>query len=192
MPIPLKCDCGRSLRVKDELAGRKVRCPVCKCVLAVPQADQPLEVIPAESPFSGARASDSDSPPLVRRKYPSTPEEDVDPEPKPVVRRKVPQSDPDEDSSEPIVRAKYPSDSPPRPRPPGRLKRRPRKSRDGLALEEGWFGSMNAGVIGGVIMMVIAVVWFVVGLHLGWIFFYPPILFIIGIGAFIKGLVGHS
>jgi hypothetical protein len=51
---------------------------------------------------------------------------------------------------------------------------------------------MNAGVIGGVLMMVIAVVWFVVGLHAGWIFFYPPILFVIGIVALIKGLMGHS
>jgi hypothetical protein len=129
----------------------------------------------------------------VRRKYSSTPDEDIDSPSKPVVRRKVPQSDPDEDDSpEPIVRPKYSSDSPPQPRPPGRLKRRPKKSRDGLVLEQGWFGSMNAGVIGGVLMMVIAVVWFVVGLHLGWIFFYPPILFVIGIAAFIKGLVGHD
>ena len=181
MPIPLKCDCGRSLRVKDELAGRKVRCPVCKSVLTVPQADQPLVVIPAESPSSGARASDSDPPPLVRRKYPSTPEEDVDPEPKPVVRRKVPQADPDEDNS------------PEPPRPPRRLKRRPRRSGGGLALEQGWFGSTNAGVIGGVLMMVIAVVWFVLGfIYLSRIFIYPPILFVIGIAAFIKGLLGRD
>ena len=37
-------------------------------------------------------------------------------------------------------------------------------------------------------MMVGAVVWFVVGLFLNIIFFYPPVLFIIGLIAFIKGL----
>jgi hypothetical protein len=38
-------------------------------------------------------------------------------------------------------------------------------------------------------MMMIAVVWFIVGLFVGWIYFYPPILFVLGIIAVIKGLV---
>jgi hypothetical protein len=38
-------------------------------------------------------------------------------------------------------------------------------------------------------MMVIAVVWFVLGLMGGIIFFYPPILFVIGIAALIKGII---
>jgi len=54
---------------------------------------------------------------------------------------------------------------------------------------KGEFGSINAGVGGGILMMVIAIVWFVLGLIFGWIFYYPPILFIIGLVAFIKGLV---
>jgi hypothetical protein len=36
--------------------------------------------------------------------------------------------------------------------------------------------------------MVIAVIWFVVGLAGGIIFFYPPVLFIIGLVALCKGL----
>ena len=48
-----------------------------------------------------------------------------------------------------------------------------------------------AGIIGGVLMMVIAVVWFFVGLAAGFIFFYPPILFVVGIVAFVKGLVSR-
>src|SRR5437762_140097 len=35
MPIVLTCDCGRRLRIKDELAGRKVRCPQCSGILLV-------------------------------------------------------------------------------------------------------------------------------------------------------------
>jgi hypothetical protein len=89
MPIPLKCDCGRSLRVKDDLAGRKVRCPVCKSVLTVPEPDQAIvqrktiTVVPVESPTPTTRASDSDpgtdseSQPIVRRKQSSTPDEDI-------------------------------------------------------------------------------------------------------------------
>ena len=48
---------------------------------------------------------------------------------------------------------------------------------------------INKGVVGGIIMMVIAAVWFGVAWEYGWIFFYPPILFLIGLFAFIKGIV---
>lgn len=47
---------------------------------------------------------------------------------------------------------------------------------------------VKKGVAGGVMMMLIAVVWFVVGYAAGFIFYYPPILFIIGLFAFFKGL----
>jgi hypothetical protein len=61
-----------------------------------------------------------------------------------------------------------------------------------IVFEEGWFGSLNAGVIGGVLMMLIAVAWFVAGLAAGRIFFYPPILLVIGVVAVIKGLFGDD
>ena len=48
---------------------------------------------------------------------------------------------------------------------------------------------IGAGVLGGVIMILIAVVWFVLGLMANRIFFYPPILFCIGIFAIVKGLL---
>jgi len=47
---------------------------------------------------------------------------------------------------------------------------------------------IQKGVIGGIIMIVIAIIWFFGGLAAGYIFFYPPILFIIGVYALIKGL----
>ena len=49
---------------------------------------------------------------------------------------------------------------------------------------------INAGVAGGLLMIVGAIVWFVGGLFFGYIFFYPPILLIIGIIAVVKGLLG--
>ena len=33
-------------------------------------------------------------------------------------------------------------------------------------------------------------VWFFVGLKAGWIFYYPPVLFVIGLVAVLKGLLG--
>ena len=36
MPIPVQCECGQSFRAKDELAGRRVKCPKCGQALAIP------------------------------------------------------------------------------------------------------------------------------------------------------------
>ena len=47
-------------------------------------------------------------------------------------------------------------------------------------------------IVGGILMMVGAVVWFVLGLLGGIIFFYPPILFIMGILAVFRGAMGKD
>jgi hypothetical protein len=39
-------------------------------------------------------------------------------------------------------------------------------------------------------MMGAAVIWFVLGLIFGWIFFYPPILFVLGLLRMIWGFTG--
>jgi hypothetical protein len=36
MSITLTCSCGRGLRIRDEQAGKRVRCPACGDVLATP------------------------------------------------------------------------------------------------------------------------------------------------------------
>lgn len=36
MPIPFQCACGASLKVKDALAGKKVKCPTCGNSVLVP------------------------------------------------------------------------------------------------------------------------------------------------------------
>ena len=53
-------------------------------------------------------------------------------------------------------------------------------------------GGTNGGVLSGVLMMVGALVWFFLALAVGWIAFYPPVLFIVGLVTFIKGLAGNS
>ncbi|MCE7994232.1 MAG: hypothetical protein HEP71_19750 [Roseivirga sp.] len=47
---------------------------------------------------------------------------------------------------------------------------------------------LQKGVLGGIAMMVIAAVWFVLGWQAGYIYYYPPILFIIGLVGLIKGI----
>jgi len=51
---------------------------------------------------------------------------------------------------------------------------------------------MNAGVVGGLLTILIAAVWFVVGLPAGYIFFYPPILLIAGLISLVNGLFGSD
>jgi hypothetical protein len=47
-------------------------------------------------------------------------------------------------------------------------------------------------VIGGLLAMLVAVVWFVRGLMADRVFFYPPILFVVGLVGVAKGLMSGS
>lgn len=42
MPIAVACKCGKKFKVKDELAGKAVRCPDCKAPLKIPGAGVPV------------------------------------------------------------------------------------------------------------------------------------------------------
>jgi hypothetical protein len=53
-------------------------------------------------------------------------------------------------------------------------------------------GGWDASMVGGIVMMLGAVVWFVGGLFFDIIFFYPPILFIIGLVAFFRGMLSGN
>jgi hypothetical protein len=201
MPIPVTCECGRSMRVKDEVAGRKFRCPSCSRVLAVPDPQvedldfvMTAEPVEEESsprrqrPERGVTASprpqprrdpdEDDEDERPRRPRSRRDEEDEDDRP----RRRRREEEEDEEDERPSRRIRQGS---------GRMEdaRSLRRKKPRVEVNEGWFGSINAGVIGGLLMMLIAVVWFVLGLMGGIIFFYPPILFVIGLIAFIGGLV---
>lgn len=67
----------------------------------------------------------------------------------------------------------------PAARPRKKKKKRPARST-----------TANAEILTGVLMMVGAVVWFVGGLFVNVIFFYPPILFALGIAAVVRGMQG--
>jgi hypothetical protein len=200
MPIPLDCACGRSLRVKDELAGRKVKCPQCGGVLAVPEPpaaeeDDEVRLIPLDDSEEEARPAEKKSRP--------DPKQMVQTAPRPAGRR-APDEDEDDDDDrsrrEEVRRRQEREEEREREaeREERRLLKQHRKetrrdatrySQPRVSFERGWFGSMNAGIVGGLLMILIAVVWFVVGLAFGIIFFYPPILAVIGVIAIIKGAV---
>lgn len=175
MPIPVACGCGKKLRIKDELAGRKIRCPECKAVVPVraPERsaeDEALDVLLSESP-------DDERP---------APPAEPEPAPEPVSAR---------DSEGYGVQAPPATPPVPKPKLPPSVKKVKKESSRGAPLvtfEEGWFGSVNSGVLGGLLMMVIAAVWFFLGLAANRIFFYPPVLFVIGFISILKGLGGEE
>jgi hypothetical protein len=70
----------------------------------------------------------------------------------------------------------------------------PSPGRAPVPVQEGFFGVERAvlakGKVGGPILMLVAVVWFVVGLGFDRIFFYPPVLFLFGLWGFFKAATG--
>jgi len=184
MPITFTCTCGKSLRVNNELAGKTVRCPVCSAAVVVTNAAPAWEVVEDEPPplpkakSSPMRAApvakkieveddDDDDRPRKRR------DRDDDDDDRPRSRRR---DDDDDDDDRPRKKKKYQS-----------KKAGKEEKQSSFRMEK---GIINSGVAGGAIAMFAAVVWFVLGLINDFVFFYPPILFVIGLIAFVKGLMG--
>lgn len=220
MPISVTCECGKSMRVKDEWAGRRARCPGCQSALTVPDLSKPrrknieaddeeiVDAIPVHEDTGSSRMTKA-KPPTKRR--PDYDDED-DKDDRPRRRRRDEEDDEDDrpssrrsrpDRDRDLDRDRYDeedADEDDRPRSkrsrqgggrvdddrPIRRKKKPAASSGG-----GGFGTTTAGLWGGLAMMVLAIVWFVLGLYGGRIFFYPPILFVLGLIAFIKGCMGE-
>ena len=71
-------------------------------------------------------------------------------------------------------------------------RRRPRLNADDEDIRKTPRRGISGGVLSGILMMLGAVVWFFGALALNWIAFYPPVLFIVGLVTFIKGLSGNE
>lgn len=50
MAISVSCPCGKKLSVKDELAGKRGKCPQCNALLTIPQPPKPAELAPLDLP----------------------------------------------------------------------------------------------------------------------------------------------
>ncbi|HEY7310809.1 MAG TPA: WD40 repeat domain-containing protein [Gemmataceae bacterium] len=55
MPIAIACNCGKRLRVADEMKGKKIRCPGCKAVLTAETATVPSPAVTKKANGSAAR-----------------------------------------------------------------------------------------------------------------------------------------
>jgi hypothetical protein len=169
MSIPVKCGCGRTLLLKPEFAGKRVKCPLCKASLLVPKEESEQEIV-----------SDIE---VVEKEDEFESDFEIVDEPKPAAKPAPANAI----VATPRVRTKIDDnfDDPP-PRPPKPRRRRRSRSRyyDDYPEPRRYRGggiSISQGVIAGAVMMAVAVAWLVLGLMLGWLFYYPPILFILGI-----------
>jgi len=60
MPIPVTCDCGKTLNIPDQYASKKVKCPACSSTITVPsmeEAPQP-ETQPRSAPLPSKKNED--------------------------------------------------------------------------------------------------------------------------------------
>jgi hypothetical protein len=172
MPITLDCDCGRTLKLRDELAGRRIKCPHCGTIHVVPNP-------PAESAEDAAFKVLDEAPEPDHRIQPRT--------------RQL-SSPPPRDSRLPVRPPRPDSvdddEPPPRPRPQPISKslyrdlEEPRRRKSTFVV--------SSGVVTGALMMIVAVIWFFGALALNWVFFYPPIMFVLGLVAFTRGLMGYE
>ena len=48
MPLTLNCACGKLLRVADEHAGRRIKCPACNAIIAPPAPEPQVDVVEDE------------------------------------------------------------------------------------------------------------------------------------------------
>ncbi len=100
MPIPFGCDCGKKLQAKDEFAGRKMKCPDCGKLLAIPaRAEAPPSLEAVIAPAAPEEETALDPGGLAFTALP-------EPEPEPEL---VPE--PERDTDEP------PPQTAPKPRP---------------------------------------------------------------------------
>ena len=198
--ITIQCgECTGKLSVPSTAAGKKVKCPKCLSIIPIPAVtvqDAPEKAAPRRAntvpaPRTPAAERPQSTPAARPRK----------------ARRTEPQDNnwTEETSDESSGSDNWDSydsyNDAPAAMPP-KKKARASSSRDssprGNAFEappsQPRSGSgVNWGAMGtGILMMVGAVVWFVVGLMGDRIFFYPPVLFVLGIISFFKGLFGSE
>ena len=175
MAIAFSCpSCDRTYTVAEKFAGKVTACKGCATRIVVPDAepdapdeDAAFQVLSADDGEGDARTR------LGRR--------DWDSPPPPLAMAPAPAKD---NAAEDAARyaakkakARRKAERAARDRDDGR-------GRGGL--------SISPTMIGGLGTMLLAVVWCVAGLACNVFFIYTPILFVIGLVGFLKGLMGHE
>jgi hypothetical protein len=162
--LRIRCpECQKLLGIDDSKPVRAIVCPQCKHQFAPEAAITATKRVAVEP--AGYDVVEEEQP-RVQAQKPSRDDEVLDAVP--ADERTPKKKSLDFDFNEPAASSRR---RPPQP--------------------QGGFFSIHGGVAGGLVMMAIAVVWFVAGLFADRIFFYPPVLFVIGLIAVFKGLANQ-
>lgn len=187
--IVISCQCGQQLRVKSELAGKRVRCSACQQPVRVPGGPAPQAApigTPQAAPIQAApiQASPIQAVPVQAAApaqaggglWDDLPDASAGPQALPAnpammhMTGAQPAAQSTSEATNRLLAQAAGADS---------------GSSSGGGNVSGGVGQVGMGIL----MMVGAVVWFVVGLMNDIIFFYPPILLLLGLGAMVKGFV---
>jgi hypothetical protein len=102
--ITFDCPCGKSLRVGDEHAGRRVKCPACGATVLVPKPPPQFEVVNEEEEPEFEIAEDQPPESRRARHAKQSTSSDDDDEPRP--RKEKPDRDGDDDEPRPRKKKK--------------------------------------------------------------------------------------
>lgn len=173
MSISFDCSgCAKSYTVPVSNAGKRTKCPACDTMLVVPA----LQSAGAED-AAYAMLADDPEPSLEPVERPRR-EAEKDTPVAGVTRFNVPVS-PNRPGSGP-----GPAAQPRKVRVPRYEEAEERPRRRGL--------SISPGIWAGVGMLVGGTIWLVAGLAAGRLFFYAPILMVIGLFKIVAGLLGYG
>jgi hypothetical protein len=169
--IAVTCpQCEQQLLIPSLSVGKQGRCPSCKHIFPL-AASIPTDVF---APPPTLPSSPSLSPPSPTKSWQPEAVGSYTPQPLPAM------------SSLPAN--PYPPPTPYAPATghvPPTAQANKARYQHGFGWEHrGW----DSGMTGGLAMMAIAALWFFGGLACGLVFYYPPILFIIGLVGFFRGL----
>jgi phage FluMu protein Com len=208
--------CNKLLGLDETKPVRVIVCPVCKEKFPFPKGETAPAAptatrTPAKpaAPAKKAELSDyevveDDEPParkLAARKVETDDYEVVDGvpvspkptkssgnQPRPASARKT---TPQDELPE-VLPADEEEEDPPTPRPRKNRKKPRTRVRSSQSSSSFWeLFSVNGGVVGGVLSMVLAVVWLIAGLAADRLYPYALVLFVIGLISFSKGVAGR-
>lgn len=167
MPISFECACGRAFSVGDEYAGKRAKCPRCGAPITVPSpAPEPDALSDEDKAFQALEDAPDTEPSSAPARAPAEEQSPRSGRPAPA----------------PIPAAtrgpKYESQS------PARRERSERAGTSGIHI--------TPGVLGGLFSMLIGGVWFVLALSGDRISIFAPIVFLSGLVAVVRGLLGYS
>ena len=215
--IVIPCsECGSNMSVPNTAAGKKVRCPKCKTVVSIPGGsshasnDAAPDISVVEPQPRRARRISEPSPPAppVKLAVPVKVAQSEKPAPLKPRRTREKAAPADDDWLDDDVSssgsggsdwdsygnpAQTPQGLPPRSKRKNTSSATPTLRGTGNEAPDAYSRTSRSGtngsVVTGILMMVGAAVWFFGGLAVGVIFFYPPVLFVLGFIALVKGIM---